>query len=195
MYVVGGISGFPPTLIFTSLAGMYWTLCAYVCVCTGLCVLMFAFQFSRPVVRLGICRGCTSLDVVWSYFYFCLQGILLECGFVEVVLHQPLYCFDCISVFKSCGHTASSYVVMFVFLFTRPAARVWILDKLCCSSTCLVMFVFQFTILCVFQFTVLFVSVYFSVCVSVHCSVCVSVYCSVCFSVYCFVRVSLFCGC
>ena len=119
--------------------------------CTGLCVLMFAFQFSRPVVRLGICRGCTSLDVVWLYFYFCLQGILLECGFVEVVLHQPLCCFDCISVFKSCGHTASSYVVMFVLLFTRPAARVWILDKLCCSSTCLVMSVFQFIILCVFS--------------------------------------------
>ena len=33
--------------------------------CTGLCVLIFAFQFSRPLVRLGICSGCTSLDVVW----------------------------------------------------------------------------------------------------------------------------------
>ena len=125
------------------------------------------FLFARHIAGMWFCRSCAA-----SAFVF----------------------FDCISVSKSCGHTASSYVVMFVFLFTRPAARVWILDKLCCSSTCLVMFVFQFTILCVFQFTVLFVSVYCSVCVSVHCSVCVSVYCSACFSVYCSVRVSVHCS-
>ena len=145
----------------------------FVCLCLH-------FSSRDPWSDWGFCRGCTSLDVVWLHLHFCLQGILLECGFVEVVLHQPLCCFDCISVFRSCGHTASSYVVMFVFLFTRPAARVWILYKLCCCSTCLVMFVFHFTVLCV----------------SVYCSVCFSLLFCVCFSLlFCVFFSSLFCAC